>query len=212
MVDKFKSMTELITETTEHRDWEIQTMNCNSSTLITAIHGGAIERGTTEIARLISEQGEHSFYTFKGIRNNKNNELHVTSRHFDEPKLTQMVSSHQSIVSIHGCMGDVSEVYIGGRDFELASEITKELEKINIIVKPAPSHISGMHMDNFVNGCLKKAGVQLELTVALRKKYFKNNKYNLKDRENRENWSQFMNSFSSAINRALNRRETFEKK
>ena len=101
-----------------------------STTLITAIHGGAIERGTTEIAQLISEQGDHSFYSFKGIRNNKNNELHVTSRHFNEPKLAQMVSDHHNIVSLHGCMGDVPEVYIGGRDFELASEIKSQLEKI----------------------------------------------------------------------------------
>ncbi|MBM2658914.1 poly-gamma-glutamate hydrolase family protein [Staphylococcus pseudoxylosus] len=204
MVDKFKSMTELITETTEHREWEIQTASKKSTTLITAIHGGAIERGTTEIAQLISEQGDHSFYSFKGIRNNKNNELHVTSRHFDEPQLAQMVSSHHNIISLHGCMGDVPEVYIGGRDFELASEIKSQLEKVNIIVKPAPSHISGMHMDNFVNAGQKNAGVQLELTVALRKQYFNNNKYNLNDRENRQNWSQFMYVFSTAVNKAIN--------
>ncbi|MDW8798961.1 poly-gamma-glutamate hydrolase family protein [Staphylococcus pseudoxylosus] len=204
MVDKFKSMTELIAKTTEHREWEIQTVSKKSSTLITAIHGGAIERGTTEIAQLISEQGDHSFYSFKGIRNNKNNELHVTSRHFNEPKLAQMVSDHHNIVSLHGCMGDVPEVYIGGRDFELASEIKSQLEKVHIIVKPAPSHISGMHMDNFVNAGQKNAGVQLELTVALRKQYFKNNKYNLNDRENRQNWSQFMYVFSTAVNKAIN--------
>ncbi len=203
MVDKFKSMTELVAQTTEHKDWEIQTTKRKSATLITAIHGGAIERGTTEIAQLISEQGNHSFYTFKGIRNNKNNELHVTSRHFDEPKLKQMVYSHHSVVSIHGCMGDLPEVYVGGRDVELASEIKIELEKMNIIVKPAPSHISGMHTDNFVNCGQKKAGVQLELTVALRKRYFNNHKYNLNDRENRQNWSQFMYVFSTAVNKAI---------
>lgn len=204
MVDKFKSMTELIAKTAEHKEWEILTLSKKSSTLITAIHGGAIERGTTEIAQLISEQGNHSFYTFKGIRNNKNNELHVTSRHFDEPKLMQMVSSHHNIVSIHGCMGDAPEVYIGGRDLELASEIKLQLEKVNIIVKPAPSHIAGMHMDNFVNAGPKNAGVQLELTVALRKQYFNNSKYNLNDRENRQNWSQLMYLFSTAINKAIN--------
>lgn len=203
MVDRFMSMSELIDQTEEHKDWQILYNNGDANSIITAVHGGAIERGTSEIAQLISELGDYSFYTFKGIRKNKNHELHVTSKHFDEPILNELVPTHESVVSLHGCMGDEVAVYIGGKDFELSFEMKQQLEKIGITVKPAPAHIAGMQTENFVNKGKRDAGVQLELTVALRKKCFKNNKYNLQDRENRENWSTFMYSFSTAIVHAL---------
>lgn len=203
MIDQFMSMSELIDHTEEHKDWQILYNERVAKSLITAVHGGAIERGTSEIAQLISEIGGYSFYTFKGIRKNKNHELHVTSKHFDEPILNELVPTHKAVVSLHGCMGDDVALYIGGKDLELSYEITQQLQKIGIKVKPAPAHIAGMQTENFVNKGKRDAGVQLELTVALRKQCFKNNKYNLHDRENRENWSQLMFSFSTAIANAL---------
>ena len=68
MVDYFKTMTELLTYTNEDKDWEIQTCERDSPVLITAVHGGAIERGTTEVAQHLSETGNYSFYSFKGVR------------------------------------------------------------------------------------------------------------------------------------------------
>lgn len=90
MVDHFATMKELLTYTHEGEDWEIQMCERDSPVLITAVHGGAIERGTTEIAQYLSEIGDFSFYSFKGVRKNKNNELHVTSTHFDEPNLKKL--------------------------------------------------------------------------------------------------------------------------
>ncbi|MDN6837618.1 MAG: poly-gamma-glutamate hydrolase family protein, partial [Staphylococcus equorum] len=116
MVDQFNSMTELLLQTSEGKDWEIHTRRASQPMIITAVHGGAIERGTTELAQSISERGNYDFYTFKGVRHNKNHELHVTSRHFDEPKLLQMIDDNRHAISVHGCMGDKPEVYIGGKD------------------------------------------------------------------------------------------------
>lgn len=204
MIDQFNSMSELLSHTTEGIDWEISTRQMKHPVIITAVHGGAIERGTTEIAQSISEKGNYSFYTFKGVRKNKNNKLHVTSRHFDEPKLLEMIKNHRYTISVHGCVGDTPEVYIGGKDKSLIKHIKKRLSEIDIIVKDAPAHISGMHDDNFVNCNQNKAGVQLELTAKLRKSFFKNKKYNLYDRENRDNWSSTMSEFTEAIILAMN--------
>ncbi|MCG7339590.1 poly-gamma-glutamate hydrolase family protein [Staphylococcus sp. ACRSN] len=203
MVDKFNSMTELISKTTKGIDWEIITKNRSNPIIVTAVHGGAIERGTSELAACLSELGNFKYYTFKGVRKNKNNELHVTSRHFNEPVLVEMIQSSQQAISIHGCMGDYPEVYIGGRDKNLIQAIKTELNRINVIVKDAPRHISGLHADNFVNCCTNGEGVQLELTVALRKRFFKNRKYALKDREDKSNWDDFMYQFSNAIMRSI---------
>lgn len=205
MVDKYRTMGELLTKTKQGDDWDIVTREATKPVIITAVHGGAIERGTSELADCLSDLGDYKYYTFKGVRKNKNHELHVTSRHFDEPKLHQMIEDSQFAVSIHGCMGDKSEVYIGGRDLELIAAIKSELADINIIVKDAPSHISGFHRDNFVNCCKREAGVQLELTVALRKSLFKNRKFTLSAREDKNNWDDLMYQFSEAIHNALTR-------
>ena len=50
MVDQFASITELMEHTIEGKDWEIITTNRDSEILVTAVHGGAIERGTSELA------------------------------------------------------------------------------------------------------------------------------------------------------------------
>ena len=204
MVDHFATMKELLTYTHEGEDWEIQMCERDSPVLITAVHGGAIERGTTEIAQYLSEIGDFSFYSFKGVRKNKNNELHVTSIHFDEPKLQKIVTEHAQVISIHGCMGKKNEVYIGGRDKSLIAQIKQTLNETGIVTKDAPSHISGKQQDNFVNCGQKGMGVQLELTVNFRKHCFVNKKFDLKDRENRSNWSTYLEAFSKAMIKAIN--------
>ncbi|MDT3959660.1 poly-gamma-glutamate hydrolase family protein [Staphylococcus kloosii] len=197
MVDKYQSMTELFQHNQEYEDFNIELIDNSSSNLITAVHGGAIERGTSELAQLIARKGDFSFYTFKGCKRNKNNELHVTSRHFDEPQLLQMVSRKKQVLSIHGCNGTKEIIYIGGRDEELKTKLTQAFTDIDIRVAPAPPHMSGIHKDNFVNQSMTSQGVQLEITVALRKMLFKNNKFNLYDRENENNWSPRMHELAN---------------
>ncbi|MEJ7264875.1 poly-gamma-glutamate hydrolase family protein, partial [Staphylococcus epidermidis] len=44
MVDRYTSFTDLAQQTTEGEDWSIHTEERGTPHLITAIHGGAIER------------------------------------------------------------------------------------------------------------------------------------------------------------------------
>lgn len=203
MVDQFASITELKQQTQEGQDWEIISENRNSDVLVAAVHGGAIERGTTELAALIAEQGEFNYYTFKAIRRNHNDALHVTSSHFDEPLLHQMVKNNTTIVSIHGCNGKHSKVYVGGQDHALGQRIESQLRTLGVKTEAAPAPINGMSNDNFVNQGQTAQGVQLELTVPLRKQFFNNGKFGLKDRERRDNWSPFMHQFAACIIQAI---------
>ena len=199
MSDRFKSMTELMEHTVENTDWIINSIDRNSNVIITAIHGGAIEPATTELAELTAEKGGFDYFTFKAIRTKGNAELHVTSRHYDEPKLMKMIANNQYAIAIHGCKGEDEIVYMGGKDEQLMDEMTAEFEKLGIIVRQAPSHMSGAHDDNIVNCCKTEKGVQLELTSGIRKKLFENERYNKKSRENSSNWAQFMYDFADAI-------------
>ncbi|SCT05620.1 poly-gamma-glutamate hydrolase family protein [Staphylococcus caeli] len=203
MADKYKSMTELEANTNENDDWEIETRDLEGDVIITAIHGGGIEPGTTELADWTAQKGNFDYFTFKGMRSKGNEELHVTSRHYDEPVLMEMIKPKSKAVALHGCVGETPIVYIGGKDQQLIQEMTHQFEQLDIKVDQAPERISGAHDDNIINCCQTGAGVQLELTAELRKMCFENHKYNKKSRENESNRSQFMDDFTDAMVNAI---------
>jgi phage replication-related protein YjqB (UPF0714/DUF867 family) len=83
--------------------------------VVLAIHAGAIELNTGQIAKAISSENNWDSYTFRGhIRNSdckalvsgstKPNfdVLHITSKNFDDPIAIELVRSHKKTVSIHG--------------------------------------------------------------------------------------------------------------
>lgn len=203
MADQYKSMTELAANTTENSDWTVIRRDLNSQVIISAIHGGAIEPGTTEIADLTSQKGDFDYFTFKGTKSKGNEVLHVTSRHYDQPDMMEMVKDKSYAIAIHGCVGDDKVVYMGGKDENLIRTLTEQFVELNIKVDQAPQHMSGAHDDNIINCCSTGKGVQLELTSGLRKLCFKNQKYNKHSREDQNNWSQFMDDFTSAIVKAI---------
>lgn len=206
MADKFKSMTELMEQTSEGDDWEVQAEDRSSNAIITAIHGGGIEPGTTELAALTAAKGNFDFYSFKGTRSKGNQDLHVTSTHYDEPTIKDKIKSKDIAVAIHGCDGDGEVVYLGGKDEELIATIKEALEDIGVTVDTAPDHISG-DKDKNINNCGKSGqGVQLELTPSLRKSFFKDGKYGKSSREDEENWDEYLHQFADALVKAVNAR------
>lgn len=203
MLDKFKSMQELEKETIENEDWKIITKNRNSSVSILAIHGGGIEPATTELASIIADEGGYNYFTFEGLRSKGNKELHVTSTRYDNKDAMNLVTESNQAIAIHGCEGNESIAYVGGKDERLKSLIKEQLNHIGIKAKEAPSHISGQQDNNIVNCTTRGRGVQIELTTSLRKAFFKNNKINRKSRENQSNWDKLMCDFAKAIKSAI---------
>ena len=64
--DTYKDFNDLKHHTTQNKDWKISTKHVkNDNILITAIHGGGIEPGSTEIARRIANIGKYDFYSFQ---------------------------------------------------------------------------------------------------------------------------------------------------
>lgn len=123
----------------------------DNNILLTAIHGGGIEPGTTELARRVSNVGKYNFYSFEGLRKHNNDQLHVTSTNYDEPKLINMLEKSNETISIHGSSGDDPIVYIGGKDTKMAKAIAKALRKKDFTVKESPKEINAQSDDNFVN-------------------------------------------------------------
>lgn len=90
--DCYSDFNELKKNTHKNKDWRIDTKTRkNKKIVVTAIHGGGIEPGTTEIARRISNVGKYNFFTFEGLRKSNNDQLHITSTHFNEPHLQKIL-------------------------------------------------------------------------------------------------------------------------
>ena len=133
--DKYQSMTQLEKETTEGVDWRKDTKNTGNQVLIVAPHGGSIEQGTTELTKALADKGNYDYYSFEGIRPKNNSELHVTSTHYDDPTLNQMIKNRTATVSIHGASGTEEIIYLGGPRSDLRNAIEKQLVGRGFTVK-----------------------------------------------------------------------------
>lgn len=201
--DYYKSMTQLFNETTEGVDWKKDTRNNGSSVLIVAPHGGGIEQGSSELTKLIANQGNYDFFSFEGIRPSNNAQLHVTSTHYDDPTLSNMIENRKAIISIHGAAGNDEIVYLGGLKSALRDEIQQQLEQRGFKVEVPPTYLGGAASKNFINTKANNMGIQIELTNALRKKLFQNGNMNSSARKNVNNWTSTMYDFSTALNNAI---------
>lgn len=140
---------------------------------VIAPHGGGIEPGTSELARSIAGS-ELTTYLFEGRKPRGNKTLHITSSSFDEPKGRQTVATANVVVALHGeCNKQDSIAYLGGRDEVLAATIRTHLEAAGFSVqKHASRDLQGVSPENICNRGRSGAGVQLELTEALRAEFF----------------------------------------
>lgn len=201
--DIYSTMTQLMSLTDEGTDWQIETNNVdNSNTIVTAIHGGGIEPGTTELAKLTSEIANQTYYSFMGLRPSNNSELHVTSTRFDEPTLLGMLNVPYT-VSIHGASGSSKIIYLGGADTDNMAIMKDKLTQAGFTVQAPTAGIEGGNDNNIVNRNTRNKGIQLELTTALRKSLFVDNDFSRTNREDRSKWSSDMTKLATAISDAI---------
>jgi phage replication-related protein YjqB (UPF0714/DUF867 family) len=140
----------------------------DSSVAVLAPHGGAIEAGTSEIARSVAGS-ELNLYLFEGIRASGNYAaLHLTSHRFDEPRCLTLVSACDHVVAIHGCRGDTPRALLGGLDLGLKERLCEAMCAEGIEAHLAGHQFRAVHPRNICNRGRRGAGVQIELTSALR--------------------------------------------
>ncbi|WP_336606222.1 poly-gamma-glutamate hydrolase family protein [Staphylococcus ureilyticus] len=201
--DYYKSMTELYKDTTEGIDWKKDTRNVGKSVLIAAPHGGNIEQGTSELTKLVANNGDFDYFSFEAIRPSNNTQLHVTSTNYDDATLHEMIQDRTATISIHGAQGEEQLVYLGGYQSPLRDAIQSQLELKGFVVKIPPEYLGGLSNANFINKVEESTGVQLELTTALRKAFFKDEDTSTASRKKIENWTTTMYDFAEALNRAI---------
>ncbi len=180
-VDIYHNFKELRSNTVENVDYKIETNVTDSDVIIIAIHGGKIERGTTELAYALSSHNGYNYYSYIGLRRKGNSALHITSEKFDEPTASEMVSKSKTTLSIHGCSGSEEFTYIGGLDTELGNKIKESLTKYGFTVLDTPKNMAGISPNNIVNKNMSGLGVQLEISKGLRTQFLSGNHDKLKD-------------------------------
>src|SRR5918995_7180661 len=125
---------------------EQPTDNAETQAIVMAIHGGGIEKGTSEIALAtagyhpatlipaLDGHALHDFWLFEGLLSSGNGRLHVTASHYDDPIATELVQNSRRCISLHGCTAAQAKgkIQIGGRDHELRGIVLEELTTARI--------------------------------------------------------------------------------
>lgn len=167
--DTYANYAELAANETEGVDYRREVRTGDTDVVHIAIHGGGIERPTTELADAGAKAGGHGFGTFEGLKPSGNSVLHITSTNFDEPQIRELVAGSTYTVSWHGAAGDTATTYVGGLDAELRDAVRAELRAEGFDAPDTvPDGLAGESPDNIGNLNTRGKGVQLELTRAQR--------------------------------------------
>ena len=158
--------------------------------IVMAIHGGGIERGTSEIALAVAgyhpdtlvvaidNLGLHDFWLFEGLLPSGNGKLHVTASHYDEPIATELVQNARRCISLHGCLDTQAngKIQIGGRDHQLRDIVLEELTLAGIPAEITTNKmLGGESPDNIANKTKILGCVQLEMGASYRSSLFGTN-------------------------------------
>ncbi len=165
-MDTYSDYNTLAANETLDQDYRIRVQDLGSKITIAALHGGLIEPRTSLIAGLIADK-TCNCYCFEGLKEKNNHQLHITSHRFDEPQALELVSSSDTVISVHACSDTKPIVYIGGLFEDLASRIQDAIESLNIEAA-RKKRFSGTHPDNICNQGKRQKGVQLEFSRGLR--------------------------------------------
>ncbi len=172
-MDVYRNFAELSEAETEGIDFYISAVKREGSNIvILAPHGGAIEPGTSEVAKEVANN-DLSLAIFEGIKPKGNSCLHITSTNFDEPRCVELVQEADTVVTIHGEGSPELSVFLGGRDDVLGAQLKAVLERSGYAVKTHGNpDLHGLAAKNICNRGRNGVGVQLELSSGLRQTFF----------------------------------------
>jgi len=169
--DRYNSFDELRRHEREGIDFRICVTQRGPRVAVIAPHGGKIEPATSEITAAIAGTLYSSYY-FEGLRSRPHSRLHITSTKFDEPKCLALISMCDLVVAVHGLAGRHKAIDVGGRDHQLRELIDAKLRDAGfnskIVTRGGHAAIS---RSNICNKGRRGAGVQLEITRALRDEF-----------------------------------------
>lgn len=169
--DKYRSFAEL-KKGERPKAYRIVRRDRHSPVAVVAPHGGKIERFTSAIARDIARD-DLTLYCFEGRKKRHNADLHITSNRFDEPQGIRLMEQANRVVTVHGEKSDAAFVRVGGLDAPRVDALHVALAAAGFVADPpANQNLEGIDPKNICNIGTSHAGVQLEISLGLRKALF----------------------------------------
>lgn len=161
------------TEGTDYARWSVPVTGATWCAI--AIHGGGIEPGSGEMARYVGAD-RMAHYEFAGLLSSGNSTLHITSTNFDEPNALAIAAAAHRCLSFHGAAGTagVPMTFLGGLDTVTGARVAARLMAAGFAVSMASEELNANDASNITNKTLISAGVQLEMSNALRASFFPN--------------------------------------
>jgi phage replication-related protein YjqB (UPF0714/DUF867 family) len=164
----YRSFKKLSKHEVEGQDYRIKIELRDPCVLIMAPHGGKIEPMTAEISEAIAGM-DYSFYSFEGLKMDRNGVLHIESHLFDEPRALKAVEKADVVITVHGQVDQKDEfVMMGGLHTDLRLEIERELEAAGFQTRPPTEGLMGTDPLNICNRGKLRQGVQLEVSRKVR--------------------------------------------
>lgn len=200
MTDRYNSFIELARHEREGEDYEVTVIQRPGRIAILALHGGGIEPGTSEVALALAG-GRYSLYLFEGLKITGAENLHITSTRFDEPRGLALVKSADWVLSLHGCTGEQSLVYLGGRDSEHIALAIALLEDAGFAASSQNHRFKAADPANLCNRGRSGKGLQLELTRGLRHTFFQE----LDRRAGRKHTTRYFSQFLIALQQIVSK-------
>ncbi len=168
---EYRSFAELSLHEQEDRDWRRVVVVRDSDVAILAPHGGAIESGTSEIAREIAGP-DFSLYLFEALKSHGNQRLHVPSSLFDDPECLALLARSRIVVAIHGCDSSAPFAVPGGLHLPLRERLGTSLAQAGFPVSAPTEQLAGVNPANICNRGAAGQGAQLEISRGLRETLF----------------------------------------
>jgi phage replication-related protein YjqB (UPF0714/DUF867 family) len=204
MADTYANYADLASHEVEGVDYERRSVPTAGATWCAiAIHGGGIEPGSGEAARAVGAS-LMNHYEFAGIKSSNNSTLHITSTNFDEPNCVAIVTAAKRCISFHGYVGapGVAETSLGGLDTATGTRVANALRSAGFRVVAASQELNGNDTANIANKTTISAGVQLEMSNALRASFFPNGDLSRAMRDSGQRTDTF-NAYVSAVRSAF---------
>ena len=169
MIERYRRFLELERVEKEGVAWSREYVDRGSATLIMAPHGGWIEPFTARLAAAIARE-DLSWYAFRGLKEQGNQSLHITSHRFDEPLALEAAGRARWVVAIHGeKTRHQGFVMVGGLWNVFRAEATRALADRGFAIEDAREGLGGVNPKNICNRGQAGIGGQLELSEGMRR-------------------------------------------
>ncbi len=160
----YRSFAELVLCSEQGRDFAFRLREPGGAAVVKAIHGGAIEPLTGELAEAVAGS-EYNLYVFQGLRVGECARMRIPPLGYDELRLRALLERAQIAVALDGVAGPEQAIYVSGGNARLAQALAAQLEAAGLPVAAVDEAFSAT---GFYFNAPSGGGAQIELSWGLR--------------------------------------------